>query len=312
MKKTILITGGAGFIGSNLVDHISRVSPESTLRVLDNLSTGLISNIQPSCVDFVEGSVLDDELLQSVTRDVGAVIHLAALGSVPRSIEAPLPSHDSNVTGTLKVLEAARANDVPQVIIASSSSVYGSNPSTPRHEGDWTRPLSPYAASKLAAEAYGLAYNSSYGMKNLAFRFFNVYGPRQRPDGPYAAVIPKFLSRALNDDPLEIHGDGTQSRDFTYVGSVCALLYRAIETGITSDRPVNLAFGSRTDINGLVQLIEGLLDKKVDVVLGNKRPGDVLESQADTATLASMFPGFEPEPLVAGLGKTINWFRQEA
>lgn len=304
----VVITGGGGFIGSNLVDHFLENRPEWQVAVLDDFSLGQEENVRDSRVEVTKGSVLDSSLLLSVFRGTDIVIHLAGIGSVPRSVENPLPTHDVNATGTLSVLEAARALDVGFTIVASSSSVYGSNPNLPRRESDWTRPLSPYAVSKLATEAYANAYAASYGMQTLAFRFFNVYGPRQRADHPYAAVIPRFLHAALNGQAIQINGNGDQKRDFTYVGSVCAAIHQACELRLQHLHPVNLAFGTQTSIRQLVASIEQALGYEVPVIFAPERPGDIRESQADPETLQRLLPDLQPVPLSSGLRRTLDWF----
>lgn len=310
----VLVTGGAGFIGSNLVKHLESVHPEWQVTVLDDLSTGYRSNLDGVRSRFVEGSILDLDLLDDVTAGVDTIVHLAAIPSVPRSVAAPRPSHDANATGTLNVLEAARAHGVEQVIVASSSSVYGSNPALPKSELDWTRPMSPYGVSKLATEAYTLAYNHSYGTKNLAFRFFNVYGPGQAAGHAYAAVIPQFLDAALKGDPVTVHGDGLQSRDFTFVGTVCATITTAVEERIHDNQPVNLAFGTNTTLLGLLTELETALGSPIAVEHVDTRVGDIRASQSDGARIRELFPAVEPVALEVGVRKTVEWFRslQEA
>ena len=221
----ILITGGAGFIGANLARHALDRGHE--VRILDDLSTGYVDNLAGLRVDFLQASLLDVEALREAVRGIDSIVHLGALGSVPRSMADPLTTHHANATGSLNVLEAARANGVEHVVCASSSSVYGMNPALPKHEREWVRPMSPYGVSKLASEQYTLAYQQSYGMATLAFRFFNVFGPLQRAGHVYAAAIPIFIDALLRGAPLPINGDGTQSRDFTYVDTVCAVIGRA-------------------------------------------------------------------------------------
>lgn len=230
----VLITGGAGFIGSNLARFLLDGPEPAEVRVIDDLSTGFRWNLVGLDVDFVERSILDYDALTSAAAGMDAIVHLGAIPSVPRSITNPRASHEANTTGTLNVLEAARETGIEQVIVASSSSVYGSNPKLPKSEFDWTRPMSPYAVSKQATEGYALAYQYSYGLKTLAFRFFNVYGPGQAAGHAYAAVIPKFLDAALHGRPLEIQGDGTQSRDFTFVDTVCAVIHDALRRQVSA------------------------------------------------------------------------------
>jgi UDP-glucose 4-epimerase len=304
----LLVTGGAGFIGSNLCGLAVSDPAVSSVVVLDDLSTGTRANLAGVEVEFVEGSILDDDALDSVCAGVDAVVHLAAVPSVPRSIVDPMTSHAANATGTLRVLEAARRHTIGHVIVASSSSVYGGNPVLPKDEQAWTRPLSPYAASKLAAEAYALAYQTSYGVPVLAFRFFNVYGPGQDADHAYAAVVPRFIDAALRGRPVEIYGDGRQSRDFTYVGSVCEVLLDAARRRVRSESPVNLAFGARTTLLELVSTLERVLDRLIVVRRRPPRLGDVLHSQSDGTVLTEMFPDAVATPLPEGLRRTADWF----
>ena len=305
----VLITGGAGFIGSNLVRYFHQQDPDGEVRVIDDLSTGRLESLDGLGASFTEGSILDFDLLKSVTEGVDSVIHLAAIGSVPRSVKAPRPTHDANVTGTLNVLEAARELGIEHVVAASSSSVYGSNPELPKSELMWTRPMSPYGVSKLATEGYTIAYGFSYGMKTLAFRFFNVFGPGQPADHDYAAVIPKFLSSALRSEPIVVHGDGLQSRDFTYVDTVCAAVFDATVRRVYSADPVNLAFGTSTTLLELIDLIEEAVERKLIVEHVEPRVGDVRASQADGVRVRELFPHVELVPLRDGLARTVEWFR---
>lgn len=207
------------------------------------------------------------------------------------------------------MLEAARTAGTTQVIVASSSSVYGSNPALPKSEFDWTRPMSPYAVSKQATEGYPLAYNFSYGMKNLAFRFFNVYGPGQAAGHAYAAVIPQFLDAALSGTPLLVHGDGLQSRDFTFVGTVCAVIATAIAQRTHSNDPINLAFNTNTTLLELISELETLLGYSVSSKHQEQRVGDVRASQSDGLRVRKMFPAVEPISLRSGLQQTLVWFQ---
>jgi len=311
VTRRVLITGGAGFIGSNLARNLTTGALPMQVRVLDDLSTGYEHNLTGIDVEFVRGSILDLETLAGAAEGVDAVVHLAAIPSVPRSIANPRASHEANTTGTLNVLEVARAAGIEHVIVASSSSVYGLNPKLPKSEFDWTRPMSPYAVSKLATEGYALAYQNSYGLRTLAFRFFNVYGPGQAAGHAYAAVIPKFLDAALNGRPLEIHGDGAQSRDFTFVDTVCAVIEDALRRGAFSPHPVNLAYGTNTTLLELVDLMEDQLGHPVEKNFTGPRVGDVRASQADSSRIREMFPDVEPVSLERGLAATIKWFHAE-
>jgi len=308
----ILITGGAGFIGSNLARYFEQHEPSTEVRIIDDLSTGRLKNIEGLNVQFVEGSILDFDLLASLTRGVDSVIHLAAIGSVPRSVAAPRPTHEANTTGTLNVLEAAREFGVDHVVVASSSSVYGSNPALPKSEFDWTRPMSPYGVSKQATEGYAIAYNFSYGMKTLAFRFFNVFGPGQPADHDYAAVIPKFIDAALRGRALTVHGDGRQSRDFTFVETVCAAIYDAVARKVHSHNPVNLAFGTNTSLLDLIALMKSALETELEIEHREARVGDVRASQSDGMRMKELFPDIQSIPLKAGLDRTIAWFQAKS
>jgi UDP-glucose 4-epimerase len=305
----VLVTGGAGFIGSNLCEHLRRESVADDVIVLDDLSTGDAANLSAVDAELVVGTLLDRDVLDRVVSGIDAVVHLGALGSVPRSIERPVATHEANTTGTLNLLEAIRrAGTNPHVIVASSSSVYGANPELPKREELATLPLSPYAASKLATEVYALAYGHSYGLPVLAFRFFNVFGPRQPAGHAYAAVVPAFLSAIAACRPLTVFGDGKQSRDFTYVGTVCRVLADALRRGVSAPGPVNLAYGTRTDLLSLIVMIEAIIGRPVAVEHTEPRRGDVRHSQADATLLRSLFPDVVPTPLEEALRATCAWF----
>lgn len=305
----ILVTGGAGFIGANLIRRLSDDGVDHIV-VMDDLSTGSSANLEGLDVEFHYGSILEPDLLARASRDVSSIVHLAARPSVPRSIADPLASHATNATGTLQVLEAARAVNA-HVVLASSSSVYGKNPVLPKHEGLRPMPLSPYAASKLATESYALAYREVYGLAVLPFRFFNVYGPRQPAGHAYAAVVPEFVSRALSDQPLLVHGDGLQTRDFTFVDTVAEILSRAARERIESADSVNLAFGTRHSLLEVIALLEVELGRNLPIVHVETRAGDVRDSQAQRTELERLFPGVTPAPLAVGLAATVEWMRQE-
>lgn len=302
----VLVTGGAGFIGGNLCRRLLADGHE--VAVIDDFSTGFTGNLAGLEVELTEGSILDDAALTAAIRGAGAVIHLAAIPSVPRSVAAPFPSHEANATGTLRVLEAAREIGA-HVTVASSSSVYGANPELPKREEMMARPRSPYAVSKLATESYAIAWGLTYELPTIAFRFFNVYGPLQAAGHAYAAVIPAFVDAALSGRPLPVHGDGLQTRDFTFVDSVTQILAQAATQGVVSDMPVNLAFGSRRSLLDVVAELQTVLGHPVEVEHLPTRAGDVRDSQADNARLRSLFPEAEPVPFTDGLTKTVEWFR---
>ncbi len=303
----LLITGGAGFIGSNLARHA--LFEGMDVAVIDNLVTGSRENLNGLKVTAHEASILDVDAVDEALAGVDSVVHLAALPSVPRSIQNPLATHAANATGTLTVLDRARVAGLEHVIVASSSSVYGMNPALPKSERDWVRPMSPYGVSKLATEQYALAYQQSFGMKTMAFRFFNVYGPGQTAGHAYAAVIPAFIDTLLERKTIPIHGDGEQSRDFTYVGTVCKILLDAARRQLTHTEPVNLAFGTNTTLNELVSVLESVTGQTARVEHRDPRPGDVRHSQADNRVLRSLAPHIEPVPLRQGLLETVDWFR---
>ncbi|MEU8174850.1 NAD-dependent epimerase/dehydratase family protein [Microbispora hainanensis] len=305
----VLVTGGAGFIGANLCRTLTTRPEVESVTVLDDLSSGSAANLADVGADLVVGSILDRDLLAELVPDATHVIHLAARPSVPRSVKDPLASHAVNATGTLHVLEACRATR-PHVILASSSSVYGDGDATCKHEELPTRPLSPYGASKLATEAYALAYAASYGLQVLPFRFFNVYGPLQPAGHAYAAVIPAFVSAALAGRPVPIYGDGRQARDFTYVGSVVDVIADAAVRRVTGATPVNLAFGTRVSLLHLKDALAAVLGRPVEAEFLPPRAGDIRESQASARLLLDRFPGVRPVPLEEGLRLTVTWFEK--
>jgi UDP-glucose 4-epimerase len=302
----MLITGGAGFIGSNLARLA--LAEGHHVSIIDDLSTGYRHNVDGLDVDFFEASILDQQALAEAVRGVDAVTHLSALGSVPRSIANPGATHEANATGTLRVVEAVRAAGGPHLTVASSSSVYGMNPAMPKSEREWIRAMSPYAVSKIAAEQYALAAQQSFGLETLAFRFFNVYGPRQMPGHVYAAVIPIYLDHLLQGEPLPINGDGYNSRDFTFVGTVCRTLLDAAQRRVMHPEPVNLAFGTNVSLVALIEEIRRTSGKDPKVFHRAPRIGDVPHSQADNATLRSLFPDVAAVPLHEGLRQTLDWF----
>jgi UDP-glucose 4-epimerase len=303
----VVITGGAGFIGGNLCRHL--LGAGHKVVVFDDLSTGDAANVAGLDVRLDVGSILDREALDTAFAGADAVVHLAARGSVPRSIADPMATHHANATGTMEVLEAVRRAGGPQLILASSSSVYGSNPAMPKHEDLVPMPMSPYAASKLFTETAALAHAAAFGLDVLAFRFFNVFGPLQAAGHAYAAVVPAFVDAALAGRPLPVHGDGTQTRDFTFVDTVAGVITEAVDRRVASPRPVNLAFGSRVSLLEVVSLLEELLDRELELEFQPTRPGDVKDTQADQSKLRGLFPDVQPVDLETGLRATVDWFR---
>jgi UDP-glucose 4-epimerase len=307
----VVVSGGAGFIGANLCRLLAEQDFVDRVVALDDLSTGSTQNLAGSpTVHLVKGSILSVDDLDRAMEGSQAIIHLAARPSVPRSLADPMATHQVNATGTMMVLEAARRHSVPHVIVASSSSVYGANPALPKREDMATMPVSPYAASKLATEAYALSYAHSFEVPVLAFRFFNVFGPFQPASHAYAAVVPAFVSSALAGKPLTIHGDGTQTRDFTYVGTVVSVLTDAIRRHVVDAGPVNLAYGSRVSLLEVITQLEEITGHELQRDHVESRKGDVPHSQADQTRLRRLFPEVEPTPLAEGLRATVAWFQE--
>jgi nucleoside-diphosphate-sugar epimerase len=306
-----LVTGGAGFIGSHLAETL--VSRGEGVVVLDNLSTGKTENMADfrEHITFVEGNVTDLETVRRCCEGVEVVFHQAALASVPRSVADPVASNEANVTGTLNVLWAAKEAGVRRVIYAASSSVYGDTEELPKHEGMVPRPLSPYAVSKHVGELYCAVFDRLYGLSTLGLRYFNVFGPRQDPQSQYAAVVPLFITRLLRGEAPLIHGDGGQSRDFTYIRNVVEANLAAARASAPGGRTVNVACGDRISINELCRILAELTGSGVEPVHGPARPGDVRHSQADIA-LARELLGFEPlVDMRTGLAETVAWYRAQ-
>jgi nucleoside-diphosphate-sugar epimerase len=298
-----LVTGGGGFIGSNIAERLLEEGHE--VRVLDSFATGHRSNVG-SDVEVVEGDVQSYERVHNATRDVEVVFHQAALPSVPRSVQDPLMSNAVNVTGTLNVLLGARDNGVRRVVFASSSSVYGANPTLPKHEALTLAPISPYAVSKQAGESYCRAFAEVYGLETVALRYFNVFGPRQDPNSQYAAVVPRFITAALTGEPVTIYGDGTQSRDFTYVGNVVEANLLAMDAPDVAGAVMNVAMGDSTTLNELVALLERVMEREIEVHHAPPRIGDVKHSMADIGAAREKL-GFAPRiGLREGLALTVE------
>lgn len=302
----VAVTGGAGFIGSNLTMRLLSNGYEVT--VVDDLSTGLLSNVNQEKTNFCQVSITDQKKLSVALKDCETIFHFAARGSVPRSIKNPVATHDVNATGTLNVLEVARETGA-HILFSSSSSVYGRNTLLPKDESMWLGPMTPYAASKLAAEAYVQAYASAYHVPTTTLRFFNVFGPRQRPDHEYAAVLPKWIWLAMQGQPIDVYGDGTASRDFTYVETVLDIAMEAMKGKVTTEGAVNLAYGNRIFLNDAIDMLKKHFpDLKVNYKAD--RLGDVKESQNAPGLLRTLFPTAIPKPFEAALAETVDWLRE--
>lgn len=318
-----LVTGGAGFIGSNIIEAL--LAADQSVVCLDNLSTGHRENVEEvqaaagsagSKLEFIIGDIRDRNTCKDVMRGVDIVLHQAALGSVPRSIEDPLTTHDVNVTGFLNILDAARLAGVRRFVYAASSSVYGDEPTLPKQEDRIGNPLSPYAASKLANEIYASIYARTYGFSSTGLRYFNVFGPRQDPEGPYAAVIPKWVASMIEDEQVTIHGDGETSRDFCYVANaVQANLRAALAPDRVQGEIYNVAVGESTSLSELFTLLRDGLGKhqhhyRRAPVFADFRAGDVRHSQADISKARRML-AYEPQYTVAkGIREALPWYLQ--
>ena len=302
----IAITGGAGFIGANLAHRL--ISKGHEVVVVDDLSTGLLRNIDSDKSEFFNASVVDLRALRGALKNCETIFHFAARGSVPRSIKNPTATHDVNATGTLNVLEVARTNGA-HVIFSSSSSVYGRNTQLPKNESMWLGPMTPYAASKLAAEGYVQAYASAYQIPVTLLRFFNVFGPRQRPDHEYAAVLPKWIWLAMQGKAIDVYGDGTASRDFTYVDTVIDIAMTAMNEKIVTEGAMNLAYGNRIFLNDVIHLL-GKHFPDLQVNYKAERLGDVKESQNTPELLLKLFPKVQPREFEAALSETVKWLKE--
>lgn len=307
---TYLVTGAAGFIGSNIVEEL--VNRGESVRALDNLTTGRKSNLQPFLerIEFVEGDVADESLLARAIEGVDYVLHQAALPSVPRSVADPLSSHEANATGTLKVLIAARDAGVKRVVYASSSSVYGDSPTLPKHEEMPTSPLSPYAVNKLTGEDYCKVFTRVYGLPTVSLRYFNVFGPRQDPKSQYAAAVPGIASRMLRGERPIIYGDGEQTRDFTYVKNVVNANLAACERTEPIGLAMNVACGERISLLELVTFLNEVLGSGLEPEFAPARAGDVKHSLADIS-LAERTLAYRVEVgFKEGLARTVESLRK--
>jgi nucleoside-diphosphate-sugar epimerase len=306
--STVLVTGGAGFIGSNLVRALLERGDE--VRVLDNFSTGNRANLADVDVEIVEGELRSYERVHNAVRRTEVVYHLGALGSVPRSVQDPLTSSAVNVEGTLNVLLAARDEGVRRVVFSSSTSVYGSSRELPTSEETPPDPISPYGVAKLAAERYCISFSRVYeSFESVVLRYFNVFGPRQSPSSQYAAVVPLFVTAIAAGMPIDVYGDGEQSRDFTYVGNVVDATIRAGEAPDASGEIVNVAAGMPASVNELADAIGAILGEQVERRHLPPRPGDIRDSWADLGK-AERLLGYRPSiGLEDGLRRTVDFLR---
>jgi UDP-N-acetylglucosamine 4-epimerase len=323
-RRTWLVTGVAGFIGSNLLETLLKL--DQRVVGLDNFSTGhqrnldevegLVAEAQWSRFDLVTGDITDAVACGRACRGVDYVLHQAALGSVPRSIEDPITTHASNNTGFLNMLVAARDNKVEKFVYAASSSTYGDHPALPKVEESIGNPLSPYAVTKYVNELYADVFGRTYGLKSMGLRYFNIFGPRQDPDGAYAAVIPKWIAGFLKQEPVNINGDGETSRDFCYVKNAVQanLLSAATENEAAANQVYNVAVGDRTTLNQLYYAIQKSLASRVDAlelsepVYRDFRPGDVRHSQADISKAARLLNYSPTHRINEGLEEAMDWY----
>ena len=311
-NTVFLVTGGAGFIGSNLCEALLKLG--CRVRCLDNLSTGKQANIDifagNPAYEFIRGDMEDFDTCMRACEGVDYVLHQAAWGSVPRSLEMPLFYCANNVSGTLNVLEAARRNQVGKFVYASSSSVYGDTDVLPQKEGFEGKPLSPYAVSKRENEDWARQYAMHYGLETVGLRYFNVFGRRQDPEGAYAAVIPKFIRQLLRGERPTIHGDGLQSRDFTYVENVVEANLKACLAGkAASGQVCNIAYGGRTTLIEVYRAIADALGVNIEPVFGPARPGDIRHSNADIGQAKELI-GYDPKwSFERGIRAAIEWYR---
>ena len=312
MTSVFLVTGGAGFIGSHVTARL--LADGGRVRVLDNFSTGSLANLSfadayPSDLEIVHGDVRDLEAVERVMEGVNVVFHQAAMRSVPRSVADPLGANASNVTGTLHVFEAARRAGVRRVVYASSSSVYGSRPDLPKREDQPPAPMSPYAVSKAAGEQYGQVWHRLYGVETVGLRYFNVFGPRQDPASEYAAVVPKFILWGFRGQPLEVHGDGRQSRDFTYIDNVVDANLLAARAPDVGGEVFNVGCGERISLLEIIARLEKILGRPLARRHTPPRAGDVAHTLADVSKGRRLL-GYAP--LVGfdkGFARTVEYFR---
>jgi nucleoside-diphosphate-sugar epimerase len=317
VNSVFVVTGGAGFIGSHVVERLLREHPQAIVRVLDDFSTGSEANLPFAAaagrrLEIVRGDIRDLATLERVVAGAGVVFHQAAMRSVPRSGADPLGANDHNVTGTLHVLEGARRQRVKRVVYASSSSVYGDRPELPKREDQTPAPISPYAVSKAAGEQYAQVWARLYGVETVGLRYFNVFGPRQDPKSEYAAVIPRFILWALHGTPLEVHGDGTQSRDFTYIDNVVDANLAAAAMPAAAGEVFNVGCGNRVSLLAIIERLERILGRPVARRHTPARAGDVPHTQADVSKARKLMDYVARVDFDEGFRRTVEFFRRTA
>ncbi len=307
-----LVTGGAGFIGSNIVAEL--VNRKQRVRVLDNYATGRRENLQPfeRAIEVVEGDMTDLDTVRSAVKGMDYILHQGALPSVPRSIEHPLKTNDVNVVGTLNVLVAGRDEKVKKIVVASSSSVYGNTRESPKHEGMPPNPLSPYAVSKLAAEQYARVFCEIFGLSTIVLRYFNVFGPRQDPNSPYSAVIPRFIKSMLAGKRPLIYGDGKQSRDFSFVENVVKANILAAESTDAKGLSINIACQESFSLLDLVSTLNTILGTNIQPTFEAARIGDVKHSLADISLARERIHYVPKVRWKEGLEKTVEWYKKHS
>ncbi|MCF7878713.1 MAG: SDR family oxidoreductase [Candidatus Omnitrophica bacterium] len=308
--KKVLVTGGAGFIGSHIVDRLVELGAE--VIVLDNLITGNIENIKHNLdkIKFIEKDLTDDKALEESLEGVDLISHQAALRSVPKSVESPFEFHEVNVTGTLKLFLKAKEKGVKKIVFASSSSVYGERIDFPEKESDLAQPVSPYAATKLMDEHYGSLFSKLYGVDVISLRYFNVFGPRQSLENKYAVVVPKFIVSLLEGKNPPIYGDGQQERDFSYIDNVVDANILALTKDGIGGEVFNIAGGAPYSVNQLYKFLKELTKKDLEPDYLKPRPGDVRKTCADITKAQKMLDWQPKVDFKEGLEKTVDWFRR--
>jgi nucleoside-diphosphate-sugar epimerase len=308
-KKKYVVTGGAGFIGSALV---RRLTPHGAVSVIDNLLTGHESNLDEvrSAIEFHKADIRDYAAVRPLLAGADAVFHLAAIPSVPRSIDDPVPSHEVNIDGTFNVLRAAAEGKVRRVVYAASSSAYGDTPTLPKTESMTPQPMSPYAAQKLMGEYYAAVFHSCFGLETVSLRFFNVYGPRQDPSSAYSGVLSLFMKHVLARTPPTIFGDGEQTRDFTYVEDVAELCARAADAPGAAGKMYNAGNGKRYSLTTIWNMLQELEGVRIAPHYGPPRAGDVRDSMADTAAVIAQLGHAPRFSMEEGLRRTLEWYRR--